>query len=76
MENKKINSTSVYKNLLTDIEFKSLIKFESYYACTIKGGHLPTYYTKTQQVRLVNPINFLSTPEKVQFVQGIFTSKN
>jgi hypothetical protein len=76
MENKNIKTGSVSKNLLKDTEFQSLIKFESDYATTIKGGHLPTYYTKQQQLRLVNEVNFLTPLEKVQFVQGIFTSKN
>jgi hypothetical protein len=77
MENKNINTgSSLNKNLLTDLEFQSLIKFESNYAALIKGGHLPGYYTKEQQSRLVNDVNLLSPLEKVQLVKAIFTSKN
>ncbi|MGZ3901157.1 MAG: hypothetical protein ACXVNM_08510 [Bacteroidia bacterium] len=76
MENKNINIGSLNKNLLKDTEFKSIIKFESDYAGTIKGGHLPTYYSKNQQSRLVNSVNLLTPLEQVQLVHSIFTSKN
>ncbi|MBA3664910.1 MAG: hypothetical protein H0W61_11980 [Bacteroidetes bacterium] len=76
MENKNINTDALKVNLLNDTEFKSIIKFESEYAGIIKGGHLPTYYSKYQQSRLVSDVNLLTPLEKVQLAHSIFTSKN
>jgi hypothetical protein len=76
MENKNINTGSKKLNLLQDSEFKSLIKFESEYAGIIKGGHLPAYYQKEKQIRLVSAVNLLTSLEQVQLVKTIFTSKN
>lgn len=76
MENKNINTGLSKANLLQDSDFKSLIKFESEYAGIIKGGHLPAYYPKEAQKRLINPVNLLTSLEQVQLVQTIFISKN
>lgn len=76
MENKNINIGSLNTNLLKDKDFKATLKFESEYAGIIKGGHLPAYYSKDQQKRLVSDINLFSSLEKVELVQSLFTSKN
>lgn len=77
MENKNINTgSSLNKNLLTDKEFKSIIRFEADYAALLKGGHQPGYYSGKQQARLVNEVNLLTPLETVQFVKSLFTGKN
>ncbi|MBI2721021.1 MAG: hypothetical protein HYX39_02485 [Bacteroidetes bacterium] len=76
MENKNINIGSLNINLLKDKDFIASLKFETEFAGIVKGGHLPAYYSKDQQKRLVSKINLFSSLEKVEFVQSLFTSKN
>jgi hypothetical protein len=64
------------QNLLTDKEFRSFVQFQSNYANSVKGGHLPYYYSQKQKNRLVTDVNFLTSQELQHVVYDTFISKN
>ena len=72
----KNNIQTQNKNLLIDTSFIESLKFEADYAQKVKGGHLPYYIGAEKAIRLVSPINILSSNEKQQLVKNNYISKN
>lgn len=68
--------TQVNKNLLTDPEFYSQLKFEANYASNARGGHFPYYQQKERQKSLVSPVNLLTSEELQLTAVKYFISNN
>jgi hypothetical protein len=64
------------QNLLLDKQFISFVQFQSNYANSVKGGHLPYYYTQDHRHRLVANVNLLGAKEMQNLVYETFVSKN
>lgn len=71
------NTTSLSAlNLLNDKQFNSFIQFQANYGNSIRGGHLPNYFSDKQRQRLITEVNLLTEPELRELVQTVYQSKN